>query len=161
MSVRSRRASTIALIIFLILCYGRFSVGSMITATSVDNWYQTLNKASFNPPDWIFSPIWVVLYFLMAIAGWRVWLKNKSRAGRYALVLFAIQLVLNLAWSVLFFGYQQIGFALVEMSVLLATVILTGLHFSRIDRLAGLLFLPYAIWLIFALVLNTYIFVLN
>jgi len=75
--------------------------------------------------------------------------------------LFAIQLALNLAWSVLFFGYQQIGFALLEMTVLLATVILTGLYFSRIDRLAGLLFLPYAIWLVFALVLNAYIFVLN
>ena len=161
MTSRSQRASTIGLLVFLALCYGRFYLGSMVTASSAGTWYQTLNKAPFNPPDGFFSPIWVLLYFMMAIAGWRVWTKNSSAAGRYALFLFSVQLALNLGWSVLFFGYQKVGLALLEMFVLIFTVILTTLHFWAIDRNAGILFLPYGIWLLFAVVLNGFIFFMN
>ena len=133
----------------------------MVTASSVGTWYQTLNKASFNPPDWVFSPIWVLLYFMMAVAGWRIWTKNSAGAGRYALLLFSVQLALNLGWSVLFFGYQQVGIALLEMFVLIFTVTLTTLQFWAIDRNAGILFLPYGVWLLFAAVLNGFIFFMN
>ncbi len=161
MTSRSKRAGAIGLIVFLALCYGRFYLGSMVTASSVGTWYQTLNKAPFNPPDRFFSPVWVLLYFMMAIAGWRVWKKQSSTAGRYALILFSVQLTLNLGWSVLFFGYQKVGLALLEMFVLIFTVILTTLHFWAIDRNAGILFLPYAVWLLFAAVLNGFIFFMN
>jgi translocator protein len=124
-------------------------------------WYQTLHKAPFNPPDGFFSPIWVLLYFMMAIAGWRVWTKSSSAAGRYALFLFSVQLALNLGWSVLFFGYQMVGLALLEMVVLIFTVILTTLHFWVIDKWAGILFLPYGVWLLFAVLLNGFIFFMN
>ena len=133
----------------------------MVTASSVGTWYQTLNKASFNPPDWVFSPIWVLLYFMMAVAGWRIWTKNSAGAGRYALLLFSVQLALNLGWSVLFFGYQQVGIALLEMFVLIFTVTLTTLQFWAIDRNAGILLLPYGLWLLFAAVLNGFIFFMN
>ena len=133
----------------------------MVTASSVGTWYQTLHKAPFNPPDGFFSPIWVILYFMMAIAGWRIWTKTSSAAGRYALFLFSVQLALNLGWSVLFFGYQQVGFALLEMFVLIFTVILTTLHFWAIDKGAGILVLPYLVWLLFAVLLCGFIFFMN
>ena len=98
---------------------------------------------------------------MMAIAGWRVWTKNSSAAGRYALFLFSVQLALNLGWSVLFFGYQQVGLALLEMVVLIFMVILTTLHFWTIDKWAGILFIPYGVWLLFAVVLNGFIFFMN
>ena len=161
MVFKSKRASAIALLVFLALCYGRFYLGSMVTASSVGTWYQTLNKAPFNPPDWVFSPIWVLLYFMMAVAGWRIWTKNSAGAGRYALLLFSVQLALNLGWSVLFFGYQQVGIALLEMFVLIFTVTLTTLQFWVIDRNAGILLLPYGLWLLFAAVLNGFIFFMN
>ena len=93
--------------------------------------------------------------------GWRVWTKNSSTAGRYALFLFSVQLALNLGWSVLFFGYQKVGLAMLEMFVLIFAVTLTTLHFWAIDRNAGILFLPYGVWLIFAAVLNGFIFFMN
>jgi len=159
--MRSERANVIGLIAFLVICYLRFKVGSLVTATSVGTWYQALHKAPFNPPDRVFSPVWVILYFLMAIAGWRVWRIGDSRAERIALGVFAVQLALNMLWSVLFFGYQRIDLALAEMLVLLATVIVATLLFWRIDRTAGVLLAPYALWLVFATILTVYIWRLN
>ena len=98
---------------------------------------------------------------MMAVAGWRIWTKNSAGAGRYALLLFSVQLALNLGWSVLFFGYQQVGIALLEMFVLIFTVTLTTLQFWAIDRNAGILLLPYGLWLLFAAVLNGFIFFMN
>ena len=97
----------------------------------------------------------------MALAGWRVWRNGDSRAERFALLLFAFQLALNMVWSVLFFGYQRIDLALAEMLFLLLTVIVTTVLFWRIDRLAGVLLVPYSLWLIFATVLTIYIWRLN
>lgn len=149
------------LIAFLVICYFRFKVGSLVTATSVGTWYQGLHKAPFNPPDKVFSPVWIILYFLMAVAGWRVWRIGNSAAERLALAVFAAQLALNMLWSVLFFGYQRIDLALAEMLVLLATVIVATVLFWRIDRPAGVLLAPYALWLVFATILTVYIWRLN
>jgi tryptophan-rich sensory protein len=159
--MRSTKANAIGLAIFLSVCFLRFEVGSWVTATSVTTWYRSLQKASFNPPEGYFSPVWIVLYFLMAIAGWRIWSIGNSRAERVALVFFAVQLGLNMAWSVLFFGYQRVGLALAEMIVLLLTVMATTVLFWRIDRLSGLLLAPYLLWLGFATVLTTFIWRLN
>jgi len=159
--MRSHKASAIGLFAFLLICYFRFELGSKITATSVGTWYQHLNKAPFNPPDGSFSPVWIVLYFLMALAGWRVWRLGDSGRARLALGFFAVQLALNMGWSALFFGYQQVGLALAEMLLLLATVIVTTVLFWRIDRFAGMLLAPYALWLVFATVLTAYIWRLN
>jgi translocator protein len=159
--MRSQRASAIGLIVFLTICYLRFEIGKKVTATTVGTWYQALHKASFNPPDSVFAPAWIILYFLMAVAGWRVWRHGSSREERYALVLFAVQLALNLVWSVLFFGFQRIDLALAEMLVLLLIVTSTTMLFWRIDRLAGILLAPYVLWLGFATVLTSFIWILN
>ena len=136
-------------------------MGKLVTDSSVGTWYQGLHKAAFNPPEGFFSPVWVVLYFLIAVAGWRVWRLGNARAVRIALLLFGVQLALNLGWSVLFFGFQRIDLALVEMAMLVVTVILTTQRFWYLDRLAGILLLPYLLWLGFATILLWYIWKLN
>jgi benzodiazapine receptor len=146
---------------FLLLCFGVAAVGGAVTATSVNDWYQTLAKPGFTPPDWLFAPVWTALYALMAIAGWRVWRKAEPGQRRRPLTVFALQLGLNLAWSVLFFGMNLIGAALVEISVLLGAIILTTILFVKSDPLAGALFVPYALWVGYALLLNTSIWILN
>jgi len=135
-------------------------LGGWVTAGSVSSWYPTLAKPLFNPPDWVFAPVWTTLYALMALAAWRVWRKTGALKRR-ALALYGVQLALNLLWSILFFGLHWIGAALMEIALLLGTIAATGLAFRRIDRLAGLCFAPYAAWVAFALVLNAAIWRLN
>ena len=142
---------------FLAICFLRFELGKVVTDSSVGTWYQTLHKAPFNPRDGFFSPVWVALYFMMAVAGWRVWRLGSSRDERIALALFAFQLALNLGWSVLFFGLQRIDLALAEMLVLNLTVVATTIRFWKIDRIAAALLLPYMLWLGFATILVAYI----
>ncbi|NIR28387.1 MAG: tryptophan-rich sensory protein [Gammaproteobacteria bacterium] len=143
------------------LCFAVSGIGGGVTATSVDTWYQTLQKPSFNPPDWVFAPVWTALYLLMAIAGWRVWRRARAEPRQAALTLFGAQLGLNLAWSFLFFGFQRIGLALLDIVVLLLAIIITTVLFWRIDRLAGALFVPYALWVAYATVLNAALWSLN
>lgn len=146
---------------FLALCLGVSAIGGAVTATSVGDWYQTLQKPSFSPPDWIFAPVWTMLFVMMAVAGWRVWRADGLRVARAALMLFCAQLVLNLAWSVLFFGFRLIGAALVEIVILLIAITMTTAAFWRRDRVAGVLFVPYIAWVAFATLLNVALWQLN
>ena len=161
MSDTTRRRDTVAFIAFLAPCLAVSAIGGAVTATSVGTWYQSLAKPPFNPPDWIFAPVWTVLFFMMAIAGWRVWRRDGLRKTRSALMLFACQLVLNLAWSILFFGFRSIGAALVEILVLLLAILATTVMFWQRDRVAGMLFVPYAGWVAFAMALNAALWQLN
>lgn len=151
----------IALVAFIALCFAVSVAGGLITATSVGTWYQTLNKPPFNPPDWVFAPVWTTLYALMAIAAWRVWRRVRHGEGRGALVVFAAQLALNLVWSFLFFGLQRIDLATVQIFVLLVAVATTAVMFWRVDRTAGVLLLPYVLWVGYASVLNVSLWMLN
>ena len=104
----TRKRDTVGFGIFLALCLAVSAVGGAVTATSVGSWYPSLAKPPFNPPNWIFAPVWTALYFMMALAGWRVWRREGLRRARWALSLYALQLALNLAWSILFFGLRLI-----------------------------------------------------
>ena len=146
---------------FLLLCFAVSALGGAITATSVSTWYQTLEKSVLSPPDWVFAPVWTTLYLFMAIAGWRIWSQTASRARSQALAVFGLQLTLNLLWSFLFFGLQQIGWSLAEIVILLLAIIVTTVQFWRLDRLAGILFVPYAVWVSYATVLTTTLWLLN
>ncbi len=160
----SRRWSArnaLGLFAFLATCIAVASLGGAVTATSVDNWYQTLDKPAFTPPEWVFAPVWSSLYILMAIAAWRVWLQTGSELRRIGLILFAAQLGLNLFWSILFFGLHRIGFALFEIVTLVCTIIATTYLFWKIDRVAGALLTPYLIWVSYASVLNASLWHLN
>jgi tryptophan-rich sensory protein len=155
------RRNVVALVCFLGACLAVSAIGGAITATSVGAWYQTLQKPAFKPPDGVFAPVWTALYVLIAIAGWLVWRHRQAEGRQTALATFAVQLGLNIAWSACFFGLQQIGLALVNIVILLAAITANMVLFWQIDRLAGLLFVPYLLWVAFATVLNAAIWLLN
>jgi tryptophan-rich sensory protein len=153
------RRDIAGLLAFIALCLAVSALGGNVTASSVGGWYQTLHKPPFNPPDGIFAPVWTTLFIFMAIAAWRVWRRVGLR--NRAIAAFMVQLALNLLWSVLFFGLKSPGLALLEIPVLWLAIAWTGLIFGRIDRWAGLLFVPYAAWVAFAVLLNAAIWQLN
>lgn len=153
--------SWITLLGLLALCFGIAAIAGAITSRSVEDWYPTLAKPTFTPPDWVFGPVWSVLYASMAIAAWRVWRRAGFQGAAIPFLLFGLQLALNLEWSVLFFGQRAIGWALADMIVLLLLIVATMIAFWRIDRLAGLLLLPYALWVGYAMLLNAAIWWLN
>ena len=150
-----------SLIGFILLGLAVGAAGGAITSTSVDTWYAALEKPSFNPPNWVFAPVWTTLYVLMAIAAWRVWRLRDTPPARPALGLWAVQLALNLCWSFVFFGARMVGGALAEIGVLFVAILATGALFWRVDRMAGALMVPYAAWVAFAMVLNAAIWRLN
>ncbi len=160
--VPSRRQSWLVLLGFVLLCLVVGYIGSRIVAGPAATWYPALVKPGFNPPDGVFGPVWTALYVLMGVAAWRVWRTSPQRPGRRrALGLFFLQLALNLAWVLLFFGAHAIGAAAIELAVLFVLVAMTARAFGALDRVAGLLLLPYAAWLAFAALLNFEIWRLN
>ena len=159
--VRPSRRDLIGLAAFVALCLLVSGLGGAITATSVSTWYQELEKPAFNPPDWIFAPVWTLLYLCMAVAAWRVWRKGTTAASRRALMVFAVQLGLNLGWSFLFFGLRRIDLALAEIFVLLAAIAVNTVLLWRLDKTAGLLFMPYFAWVAFACLLTASLWRLN
>lgn len=158
---RNRFADLAGLAFFVALCLGIGALGASVTATSVRTWYAELARPSFTPPDAVFGPVWTALFILMAVAAWRVWRSADRETSRGPLTLFALQLALNLGWSVVFFGLQKIGAAVATIVVLDVAVVVTMLAFRTIDRLAALLLVPYLAWISFATVLNIAFWRLN
>ena len=158
--MRGRR-DWLGLAFFVLLCLAVSGIAGAVTSTTVSTWYQTLEKPPFNPPDWVFGPVWTTLYLFMAVAGWRVWRTPVSAQRRQALAAFAVQLALNLLWSFLFFGFRLVGVALVEIVLLLIAIAVTTTRFWRIDRAAGALFVPYLAWVAYAATLNAALWNLN
>ncbi|MDH4323405.1 MAG: tryptophan-rich sensory protein [Betaproteobacteria bacterium] len=155
-----RARAYVGLAVFVGLNVAVSALGGWITSTSVGTWYAALAKPAFNPPDWIFAPVWSALYLMLAIAGWRAW-RRGGGAARRALTVYAVQLVLNLSWSFVFFGARLIGPALIVIAALLAAIVVNAALFWRLDRLAGALLVPYAAWVSFAAVLNAALWRLN
>jgi translocator protein len=145
-----------ALVPFILLVVGGGLLIGFLTAPGA--WYEALAKPAFNPPNWIFAPVWAVLYVLIAIAGWRIW--QKERSGT-AMRLWWLQLLLNFLWSPAFFALQQIGLALVVVLALLCTILAFIVAAWKVDRFAAWLFVPYAAWVAFASLLNASIWTLN
>lgn len=150
----------LALAGFVVICQLAGIIGIPFNERSIDTWYDRLDKPSFNPPSWVFGPVWTTLYLLMAVAAWLVW-RSDDRRRRTALALFAVQLVLNAIWSPLFFGARLPGWALAEIVLLWVAVAVTTSWFWSIDRRAGALLVPYLAWVSFAAVLNAEIVRLN
>ena len=156
---RPGRANWLALAAFLALCFAVAAIGGAVTRSSVDTRYPSLAKPAFTPPDGVFAPVWTTLYAMMALAAWLVWRRIGWQGG--ALLLFFVQLALNLLWSILFFGLQLVGLALVDIVVLVIVIALTTIAFWPVDRRAGLLFVPYLVWVVYAGTLNGAIWHLN
>ncbi len=152
----------LAFIISIAITLSIGALGGWATAQSVKTWYPTLNKPSFNPPNWLFGPVWTSLYILIGIAAYLVWMKRDEIAHvPRTVAIYFIQLILNLGWSFIFFYLHEIGFALAEILVLLAVIILNAVLFYRINKWAGLIFIPYILWVSFAAFLNYNLFILN
>ncbi len=150
-----------ALAVFLVLCFAAAAIGGVATSQSVSTWYQELAKPSWNPPSWVFGPVWTVLYVLMAVAGWLVWRERAASGRGLALGLFGVQLALNGAWSWFFFAWRMPGAAFAELVLLWAAVVATTAAFWRVRRVAGALLVPYLLWTTFAGVLNFSLWRLN
>ncbi len=159
---RKRITNVIALIICLAIPFLAGAFGGLYTAPAIPTWYAGLAKPAFNPPGWIFGPVWSALYAAMGVSLYLVWRKGAGEPGvKRAAILFAAQMALNAAWPFLFFGLRNPGIALVEIIVLWVMIILTLLAFLRVSRPAGLLLVPYLAWVSFAAVLNFAIWRLN
>lgn len=150
----------VALLGWLLLCYAVAGLGGYWTAQSVTSWYPTLAKPPYNPPAWIFAPVWTTLYTMMAVSVWMVW-KSPSLTRHKAIGIFLIHLALNLVWSLLFFGMQNPLFGLVDILALWLMVGVAIWMFWPISRWAGMLLVPYWLWVSFASVLNWQIWLLN
>ena len=174
------------LLAFLLLTLGVGALGNIAVQPSIPTWYAGLIKPSFNPPNWLFAPVWTTLYVVMGVAAWRVWrvqqerpasparealagevsASARARGGRRGpisieMAAFGIQLALNCAWSFIFFSAHQLGAALAEIIVMWVAILATLVLFWRRDRLAGLLFVPYLAWVSFATALTHAIWRLN
>jgi uncharacterized protein YbjT (DUF2867 family)/tryptophan-rich sensory protein len=158
---RTVAAQVLGLLASVGICFVAAAIGGLLTAASVTDWYQTLAKPAWTPPDWLFGPVWSALYFAMAVAAWLVWRRADWTLSRGALALFGVQLALNVAWSGCFFAMRRPGLALIELFVLLAAIVATSAAFWRISRLAAALMLPYLAWSTFAAGLNFSIWRLN
>jgi uncharacterized protein YbjT (DUF2867 family)/tryptophan-rich sensory protein len=146
---------------FLILCFAAAALGAAWTASSVDTWYQTIAKPTWNPPDWVFGPVWTALYAMMAVAAWLVWLRGPVNGSWTVWQLFTAQLALNVAWSGIFFGLCRPGLAFFEVLLLWAAIAATMIAFGKRSKPAGWLFAPYLAWVSFAAALNFAIWRLN
>jgi benzodiazapine receptor len=150
----SSRVRWIGLAGFLVVCLGAGGLGALVTTPAIDGWYRTIAKPSWTPPDAVFGPVWTALYVMMAVAAWLVWSPAGFRAAAGPLTLFAAQLLLNIAWSWIFFGLHEPGGAFAEIVVLWGTIAATTAAFARRSRVAGGLMTPYLAWVSFAAVLN-------
>ena len=152
----------VKLVISIVICQLAGVIGSVFTAKSVSTWYPALNKPVFTPPSWLFGPVWITLYALMGISLFLVWRGGlETSNARTAVGIFAIQLVLNAAWSLAFFGARSPLAGLIVILLLLAAIVLTIVRFYSISVPAGVLLVPYMVWVAFATVLNASIYVLN
>lgn len=150
---------------FLISTIGCELVGiaaTPFTISAIPGWYQTLNKPPFSPPNWIFGPVWTILYFLMGVAAYLIWIKGlEEKAVKKALIFFIAQLVFNFFWSILFFGFHSPILGLINILILWVLILITIIKFYKISKTASYLLIPYLLWVSFATILNLSIVLLN
>ena len=152
----------VRLVIAIVICNLAGFIGSFFTVTSAGSWYSSIQKPVFNPPNWVFAPVWTLLFILMGISLYFIWEAGlKKKKVKIPLVFFGIQLILNMLWSVFFFGLQNPLLAFIEIVILWIFILLTIIRFFKVSRTAAYLLVPYILWVGFAAVLNFSIFLLN
>lgn len=148
------------LLFFIVVCQLAGVIGSLFTFSSIPTWYAALVKPSFSPPNWLFGPVWVVLYTLMGISAYLAY-NSKIKRKNIAITAFAIQLALNALWPIVFFGMHSILGGLAIIVLLWVSIAITIWKFYQVDRNSGYLLIPYLLWVSFAAALNYFIWVLN
>ena len=149
----------LSFLLFALITYSASAIGGMATIGFKEPWYSLLIKPSFNPPDWIFAPVWTTLYLMMATSIWIFW-HSKSRDMNTVYIYF-IHLIINTTWSVVFFVFHKIFFALVVLIILIFLIIILILRFRRVNMVSYYLMIPYLLWCFYALILNTSLLILN
>ena len=149
----------ISLLIFTVLAFGASAWGSYVTNLYKEPWYSGVIKPSFNPPDWVFAPVWTTLYIAMSVAIWLIWINPKRKEK--IIYIYFIHLLINGSWSIFFFGLHLILVSLIIIAVIIFFVIWLIKLYYPINKLSSFLMVPYLIWLSYAFVLNFYIFILN
>ena len=155
------KSQFIKLIVSIALPLGIGSVAGLFTAEAIPGWYETLNQPSFNPPNWIFGPVWTTLYLFMGISLFLVWKQSASKERNIAIFVFLLQLALNFCWSFIFFFFNMIGLALIEIILLWISIIIMLVLFYKIKPIAAYINIPYFLWVTFATILNTSYYFLN
>ena len=149
----------VTFILFLSITFSASLIGGLATINFKEPWYSLLNKPVFNPPDWIFAPVWTTLYLMMTVAVWIFWhTKNKNINTIY---IYFIHLIFNTTWSVVFFVFHNMVLALIVLIILIALIINLILSFKRVNMFSVYLMIPYLLWCCFALILNTSLIMIN
>ena len=152
----------VKLAISIVVCQVTGFIGSVFTLPSIPTWYTTLKKPSFTPPNWLFGPIWTTLYVLMGISVFLIWSRElKDSQVKKSLSIFFIQLIVNVLWSIAFFGFRSPSTGFIIIIILWVSILFTIIKFYRISKTAGFLLIPYIIWVSLAAILNLTIFILN
>lgn len=150
------------IVIASVLCLIAGAFGSIFTYPAIPTWYAALNKPFFSPPNWIFAPVWTILYIMMGVSAYLIWKKrNEGIEAVKGLFVFAGQLFLNGMWSVVFFGYKDLFFGLLVIVLLWTLILMCMIQFNKLSRNAALLLVPYIVWVSFAALLNTAIWLMN
>ena len=148
----------LSLFLILLITFIPSAIGGFITASFKEPWYSEIILPSFNPPSWVFAPVWSTLYIMMALAIWKIWINSFDLK---ILQLYFIHLFFNGTWSIVFFGFHQIGLALINLTVILIFIIFLMKNYFSIDKISFYLMIPYLLWSSYALILNSSILVLN
>jgi tryptophan-rich sensory protein len=149
------------LLVSLLLPLGIGAVAGMFTAKAIPDWYATLNQPSFNPPNWVFGPVWTTLYILLGISLFLIWKMEAGKARNLAILIFMLQMMLNFAWSFFFFYFKTIGLALLDILALWIMILVMLIHFYKLKPMAAYINIPYLLWVSFATVLNAAYYFLN
>ena len=140
---------------------GLGTLAGLFTAEAIPGWYETLNRPSFNPPNWLFGPVWSTLYLLMGISLFLIWKQSASKERNLAIIVFLLQQALNFGWSFIFFYFNMIGFALIEIILLWISIVIMLVLFYKIKPAAAYINIPYLLWVTFAALLNASYYFLN
>jgi len=149
----------ISFLLFGLITYSASLIGGLITITLKEPWYSMLIKPSFNPPNWIFAPVWTTLYLMMTVAIWFFW--HSKKRDMNTVYIYFIHIIINTTWSIIFFGLQNIFLALLTLLLLISLIIILILRFKRVNMLSFYLMIPYLLWCFFALILNFNLLILN
>ena len=149
----------LSLTIFIVLAFAASAWGGLITSFYKEPWYSTIIKPSFNPPDWIFGPVWITLYIAMSVAFWLIWINPKKTEK--IIYIYFVHLLINGSWSLFFFGLHLILVSLIIIGVIIFLVVWLIKLYYPINKLSSFLMIPYLMWLSYAFILNFYIFTLN
>lgn len=159
---KTKLIEILKLIISIMICQLAGFVGSLFTTPAIATWYAALQKPAITPPNWLFAPVWTTLFLLMGISLFLIWRKGLNYKNvRIALIIFAAQLILNIFWSILFFGLKSPLAGFIEILILWVVILLTIVSFYKLSGTAGILLIPYILWVSFAAILNFFLWSLN